>query len=134
LALFAIAARRRVGVDIEHIRQDMEYDAIAQRFFSPDARAVICALTGRQKQEAFYNCWTRKEAFRKARGDGLSYPLDQFAVSLAPGEPAALLRTPADPWEATRWSLQALAPGSGYVAAVAAEGHGWRVICWEWPN
>jgi 4'-phosphopantetheinyl transferase len=134
LALFAIAAGRRVGVDVEYARSDVEFAAVAERFFSPAEQTVIRALTGRQQQAAFYNCWTRKEAFLKARGDGITYPLDQFDVSLAPGEPAALLRTHADPQEAARWSLQALAPGSGYVAAVAAEGHGWQVICWEWPS
>jgi 4'-phosphopantetheinyl transferase len=134
LALYAIAADRRVGVDVEYIRPDVEFDALATDFFSPGEQAVIRALTGRQKQEAFYNCWTRKEAFLKARGDGIAYPLDQFEVSLAPGAPAALLRMREDPQEAARWSLQALTPGPGYVAAVAAEGYGWRVTCWEWPN
>jgi 4'-phosphopantetheinyl transferase len=134
LALFAIALDRRVGVDVEYIRPDVEFDALATSFFSPGEQAVLRALIGRQKQEAFYNGWTRKEAFLKARGDGVAYPLDQFEVSLTPGEPAALLRTREDSQEAARWSLQALTPGPGYVAAVAAEGYGWRVACWEWPN
>ena len=134
LALYAISAGPRVGVDIEYIRPDIEAEAIAESIFSPGEYAAIRALTGRPQLEAFYNCWTRKEAFIKARGDGVTYPLEQFDVSLTPGEPAALLRTRIDPQEALRWSLQALAPGPGYVAAVAAEGNGWRVICWEWPK
>jgi len=84
--------------------------------------------------QAFFNCWTRKEAYIKARGEGLSLPLDQFDVSLAPGETAALLSTNGDPQEASRWSLRELAPGSSYVAALAVKGHGWRLKCWHWPK
>ena len=84
------------------------------------------------RREAFFTCWTSKEAYIKARGEGLSLPLDRFDVSLVPGEPAALLRTLGDPHEACRWSLQALAPGVGYAAALAVEGHGWRLSCWQW--
>ncbi len=80
---------------------------------------------------AFFACWTRKEAYIKARGDGLSLPLDQFAVSLAPGEPAALLYTAWDPQEAARWALHDLAPGPGYRAAVAVTGHDSQLTCWE---
>ncbi|MBV9691755.1 MAG: hypothetical protein JO202_18815, partial [Ktedonobacteraceae bacterium] len=72
-----------------------------------------------------------KEAYIKARGEGLSRPLDQFGVSLAPGEPAALLETDDDPGEATRWSLRDLSPGSGYLAALAVEGHDWQLRCWQ---
>ena len=86
------------------------------------------------KHKAFFNCWTRKEAYIKARGEGLSLPLDQFDVSLAPGDPATLLNVRGDPLEASCWSLQELIPGPGYVAALAVEGHGWRLACWEWPE
>ena len=87
-----------------------------------------------KKQVAFFNCWTRKEAYIKAIGDGLARPLDQFDVSLAPGESAALLNAKGDPQEASRWSLQELVPASGYVAALDVEGHGWRLACWQWPD
>ena len=83
--------------------------------------------------EAFFACWTRKEAYLKARGDGLSLPLDQFDVSLMPGEPAVLLSTKWDPQEASRWSLQELRPDLGYAAALAVEGHYWQFKCWQWP-
>ena len=86
------------------------------------------------QREAFFRCWTRKEAYLKAQGEGLSLPLDQFDVSLAPGEPAAILGTRPDPSEAFRWSLQELTLVPGYVAALAAEGHHWRLACWQWPD
>lgn len=69
---------------------------------------------------------------RQILGEGLSLPLDQFDVSLAPGDPATLWNIRGDPLEASRWSLQELIPGPGYVAALAVEGHGWRLACWEW--
>ncbi len=95
---------------------------------------MLRALSGDMQQLAFFNCWTRKEAYIKARGEGLSLPLDQFDVSLAPGGPAALLSTAGNPQEAFRWSLRELTPGSGYVAALAAEGDNWELRCWQWRD
>ena len=132
LALIAIAAGREVGVDIEYIRPGVEIESIAQRFFAPSENAVIRALTGRQQRETFYNCWTRKEAFLKARGDGMTCPLDQFEVSVAPGVPAALISTHDDPRQAARWSLQELPVDPGYVATVAAEGNDWKLEIGDW--
>ena len=60
-------------------------------------------------------------------------PLDQFDVSLIPGEPAALLSTQPDSDEALRWSLRDLTPASGYAAALATEGRDWTLSCWQWP-
>jgi 4'-phosphopantetheinyl transferase len=121
-------------VDLECIRPDRSNEQIAEQFFSSLELAALCALPPGLRVEAFFNCWTRKEAYIKARGEGLTLPLDQFDVSLAPGEPAALLYTHDDPKEASRWSLQSLAPRPGYIAALAAEGHGWRIQCWHWPE
>jgi 4'-phosphopantetheinyl transferase len=131
-ALFAVTCGREVGVDIEHLRTAIACEDIAERFFSARERASLRALPAEVKHRAFFNCWTRKEAYIKAHGEGLSLPLDQFDVSLAPGEPVALLATRSDPREALRWSLQALTPGPGYVAAVAVEGQDWRLTCWQW--
>jgi 4'-phosphopantetheinyl transferase len=132
MALFAVACGREVGVDIEYLGREIRGEEIAERFFSARERASLRALPAEVKHEAFFNCWTRKEAYIKAHGEGLSLPLDQFDVSLAPGEPAALLATRSDPREALRWSLQALTPGPGYVAALAVEGQGWHLTCWQW--
>jgi 4'-phosphopantetheinyl transferase len=132
LALYAITRGREVGIDLERIRSNLVDEQIAERFFSPREVVVLRGLPTHRQREAFFNCWTRKEAYVKAKGQGLSIPLDQFDVSLAPGEPAALLSTQWHPQEASRWSLQKLNPGCGYVAALAVEGHDWQVKCWQW--
>ncbi len=131
LALYAITQGREVGVDIEYIRPHPANMQIAHRFFSPCEVMALKALPSHLQQEAFFNCWTRKEAHIKARGMGLSFPLNQFSVSLAPGEPAILLNVLEDPQETSRWSLQTLEPGPGYVAALAVEGQDWRLKCWQ---
>ena len=133
LALYAITHQRELGVDLEFIRPEVVEEPIAERFFAAAEVAVLRGLPASLQPEAFFNCWTRKEAYIKARGEGLTLPLDAFEVSLAPEEPAALLSVDSDPAEASRWSLQALAPGPGYVAAIAVEGRDWQLRCWEWP-
>jgi 4'-phosphopantetheinyl transferase len=132
LALFAITRDRAVGVDIEHTRPGIASIAIAERFFSPHEVAALQAIPDAQRSLAFFTCWTRKEAYIKARGEGLSLPLDQFEVSLAPGAPAALLDVAGDQRERDRWQLRALDPGPGYVAALAVEGRGWALQCWQY--
>lgn len=134
LALYAVARGREIGVDLERIRPDFATDEIARRFFSPGEVAALRALGPEHRSRAFFDCWTRKEAYIKARGEGLSRPLDRFEVSLAPGAPAALLATGEDPDEAARWSLRALCPGPGYAAALAVEGQSWHLQCWQWPE
>lgn len=133
LALYAITCGREVGVDVERIRPAVAQEKIAERFFSPREVTVLRALPTLLQAPAFFACWTRKEAYIKAKGDGLSLPLDQFDVSLAPGEPAALLHTTRDPQEAACWALQDLAPAPGYRAAVAVAGHDWHLTCWDGP-
>jgi 4'-phosphopantetheinyl transferase len=131
LALYAIALERSVGVDIEHMRPGIADIAIAERFFSPREVAALQAIPDAERSLAFFTCWTRKEAYIKARGEGLSLPLDQFEVSLTPGAPAALLDVAGDQQERDRWELHALDPGPGYVAALMVEGRGWALHCWQ---
>lgn len=134
VALYALTRGREVGIDLEFIRDNLEVDQLAERFFSQSEVATLRALPVRLRNYAFFLCWTRKEAYIKARGEGLSLPLDQFDVSLIPGVPAALLRTQADPDEALRWSLQELSIGPGYVSALAVGGRGCSLSCWQWPR
>lgn len=130
LALYAITHQRKVGVDLEYIRP-IEADQIVEQFFSARERAVFRSLPTSQKQEAFFNCWTRKEAYLKASGRGLDGPLDKIEVSLAPGEPTKLLSIAGDHQEACRWFIQTLAPAPGYVAAIAVEGHSLQFKYWD---
>ena len=134
VALYAVARGVEVGVDLERIRFDVSAAEIAERFFSRREVEMLRALPADAQRDGFFRCWTRKEAYIKARGEGLSLPLDQFDVSLAPGEPAELIGTRPDPAEASRWSLEEIIPAPGYVGAVAAEARGWRLACWQWPD
>jgi 4'-phosphopantetheinyl transferase len=132
LALLAFTYTRNIGVDIEYMRPDVEFEQLAEHFFAPDECAVLQSLPLSERQEAFYNCWTRKEAYIKARGEGLSIPLESFTVSLRPDEPAALLRSREHPSDVPRWSLRALTPGEHYAAALAVDDTHWQLRCWHW--
>ncbi len=132
LALYAFARRRELGVDVEQVRTDFEYDEEAQNFFALHEQAALHALPAELKPAAFFNCWTRKEAFIKAIGQGISFPLDQFEVSLAPGEAARLLSIRGDPIAAALWGLADLDVGPGYAAALVVEGAAYRLCCFQW--
>ncbi|MCC6488135.1 MAG: 4'-phosphopantetheinyl transferase superfamily protein [Candidatus Hydrogenedentes bacterium] len=132
LALYGFVLDHLIGIDIEKNRPDFAGQRIADRFFSPRESEALRKLPKEQREEAFLNCWTRKEAYIKARGEGLSFPLDAFDVSLKPGEPAALLATHGNPHEASRWSMFALHAEEGYAAALAVEGQGADVSCFDW--
>lgn len=132
LVLYAFAADVEVGVDVEYMRPEFAGEEIARRFFSPREVESLSALPVGRRTEAFFKCWTRKEAFIKAVGEGLSFPLDQFDVTLAPDEPAALLSVRKDAREAARWSLLDVSPEPGYAAALVTEGRGMNVCFWRW--
>ena len=134
IALYAVTIGREIGVDIERIRVDFGTEDIAARFFSGREVAALGALPPPYRLEAFFTCWTRKEAYLKARGQGLSFPLDRFTVSLAPGERAALLEVLDDPKETARWSVRQLFPGADHVAALAVEGRDWHLKCLQWDG
>ena len=131
LALIAIARDRQVGVDIERVRDLPDGEAVARRFFAPAEVFEYLSVPENRRAEAFYNGWTRKEAFIKAVGDGLSYPLHRFTVRLGPGAPARLLSIETDPEAADRWKLVALSPGEGYTGALIAERQDWKPECLE---
>lgn len=133
-ALLAFAHKREVGVDIEQIRPLDDAVQIAERFFSPREVAVFTAVPDPQKPQAFFNCWTRKEAFIKVIGEGLSCPLDSFDVTLAPGEPAQLLQVKGSQAAAARWTLHNLQAAVGYAGAVIVEGQAGQLDCWQVPH
>jgi len=136
LALFALCQGRDIGVDVEHARiiPDEELGRLAALSFSQHELARFALLPAHLKQDAFYACWTRKEAVVKALGYGLSAPLDRFDVSFAPGEPARVLRMDIDGVKpmTSRWTLAGLTPAPGYVGAIAVSALGMHLVCRTW--
>jgi 4'-phosphopantetheinyl transferase len=135
VALFAFSTAGEVGIDVELDAPEFARERIAERFFSPAEVTALRSLPPALQGRAFMACWTRKEAFIKARGDGMSLALDSFDVSLTPGSPAALLRTEWSTEEPGQWRLGDVSdPDRRYVAAVALRGDGWRVISRHIPD
>src|SRR5260221_9955974 len=132
LALYAMTRDYTIGIDIEYLDTRVSYEQIAAHFFSPLEVSMLRAVPKELQHIAFFACWTRKEAYIKARGMGLSLDLKDFDVSLAPGEPITLLNSREEGLDITRWSLYDLSPGAGYKAALAVEGHPVRLMCWQW--
>jgi 4'-phosphopantetheinyl transferase len=133
IALLAFTRRRDIGVDLEQVRRDFDVEAIARRFFSPWEKNQLASLPNGERFEGFFRCWTRKEAYIKATGDGLSLPLHQFDVAIKAEEIDALLSTRPDASEAAQWSLREVPAGSGYVAALCVRGRDWRLKHWSDP-
>jgi 4'-phosphopantetheinyl transferase len=131
VALFAFTRGRDVGVDVEQIRQNSDLEGIACRFFSAYEQKQLSGLPSVEKVDAFYRCWTRKEAYIKATGDGLSLPLSQFDVSLAPGSTSALLATRPDKSETDRWLLREVPAGPGFAGALCVCGRDWKLRDWS---
>ena len=123
MAIYAFAHDREVGVDLEYVREELAGERIAERFFSPRESEMLKSIPAELRKEA----WTRKEAYIKARGEGLSMALDEFDVSLGPGEPAVLLRNHKEPAEVRRWRMRSVPVPSGYVASLVAAGDDWRI-------
>jgi 4'-phosphopantetheinyl transferase len=119
LALLAFVRQRAIGVDVENVARKTEAERLAERFFSERERQALRRLEGDELRAAFFRCWTRKEAYIKAKGEGLSLPLHQFDVSIAEGDRDALLATRPDPGEARRWTICDIPIGPGFAAAVA---------------
>ena len=121
MAAIAVTHGREVGIDIEHIEPERTSIAVAERFFSPGELAALRNLPKADQDIGFFTCWTRKEAYIKARGEGLSIPLYDFDVSLGRDEPAALLASRYDPDDVSRWKLHDLTVAEGYAAAFAVQ-------------
>ena len=135
-ALMGVSIKLTMGIDIEAIRPDFGTQEIAERFFSHYEVATFLSLPQHQRVEAFFYCWTRKEAYIKAQGEGLSLPLDSFDVTFAPGTEPALLRVAEDANEVARWKLYNIDSGSGYKAALMIEGkqHHLHYFDWQVPS
>jgi 4'-phosphopantetheinyl transferase len=135
LALIAIAADSNVGVDLEYIQAQSDYEEIARCFFSAAEVHQLIAFPDHLSAKAFTSCWTKKEAYLKACGDGLAIPLNRFSVPLATDaahSPIDVCVSSNDIVPATRWSFYTIEPAPGYIGALAIEGSGWRFSQWQW--
>ncbi len=121
VAVYAFSRGREIGIDIESVRAIHDAEDIAARFFSRREYEAYLALGPSDRPLGFFNCWTRKEAFVKALGDGLDYPLDRFDVTLAPGEPAKILRIENTPGDHCGWTLYGFVPGPGLIGAIVVQ-------------
>jgi 4'-phosphopantetheinyl transferase len=131
LALVGFLKGGELGVDLEYLKPMPDCEQIAERFFSASERDVLRELPAEVKEEAFFNCWTRKEAYLKAVGEGLAAPLDSFDVTLRPGEEPRMLTLKGDPQAAARWFYHHLRPAEDYLGAVAVEGGARPVRTWR---
>lgn len=126
VVVIGVTRGREIGVDVERVREEFAFDEVAQRFFTPREVAALNALPIRLQREAFYKSWTSKEAFLKAKGTGLSGELDEVEILFTPEEGVRVNGT------ISNWTLVELKPRDGYIAALAVEGPGCRLKCFQW--
>ena len=136
LAVYALTSDQPVGVDVEYLyrRKIVDRLRIAYRFFSDREYNTLAAMPPYQRDRAFLACWTRKEAFVKAIGQGLTCPLDQFDVTVDPNGPAELLATRWDVYYAQRWTMTNIDPGPDYIGTLAVENRDVRLNFWQWDH
>jgi len=133
LLLIGIAAGLDLGIDVEQVRPMRSAERLVRRFFSEREQEEFRSVPEPLKLEAFFTCWSRKEAFLKALGRGLSHPLNRFSVSVPPGEPIRFrCEEPGSGSAAGLWTFREIRPGEGYVAALAMSGPPRRLRCWQW--
>src|SRR5258706_264326 len=117
VAAYAFSCGHAIGIDLEAVRVISDADDIAARYFSRRENTTYRTLNPRDRPLGFFNCWTRKEAFVKALGDSLSIPLDRLDVTLAPGEPAKVLRVGNTPGDSSGCRLSTFWPAAAHRAA-----------------
>jgi len=131
-ALLAVALGNKIGVDIEYIKSEVNADDIASSYFSPHECDILRHLSADQKLEAFYACWTRKEAYAKAKGAGLSLEFKSFDVTFGPHDLPALSRAEDRVDQHLRWCFYNLEAPPQYVAALVVEGSEHHITRRRW--
>jgi len=126
VALVAVAQQRAVGVDVEFIKREFSFDELARRFFTTKEVAALCELPQTLQREAFFKCWTSKEAFLKAKGTGLSGKLDEVAITLVADQQVRINAN------VPEWSLTALTPPVEYQGALVVQGGPRQIRCYQW--
>jgi 4'-phosphopantetheinyl transferase len=121
VAAIAVSTRGPVGIDVENVERTVDVDTLSRRFFAPDEAAELMAMSEPDRREAFFRCWTSKEAYIKALGDGLACPLDSFSVSVRADEPPMIKRI--DGGDPSMWTLRRFRPAASCVGAV--------VVAWQ---
>lgn len=131
ITLYAVTRKRKIGIDIEHIKDNFDVRQVAQRFFSPGEISSLDKIHKHKQSELFFQYWTRKEAFIKATGEGVSFPMEQCDTTLLSGDVLSPITLVDNNGEDCCWYGQDLFPGHGYVAAIAVEGDDYDLSCWD---
>lgn len=134
IVLFGVTHGRNVGVDVEMIREDLNFMELAEGQFSPMEFTALQATPEPRRAAAFFRCWTRKEAYLKARGEGLGFPLKQFSVAFGENEIPAVLWVSDDDKASKRWSVFDVLPSPSHAAAVVVEGRGLHLVSQSWHS
>ncbi len=130
--LLGFVQKHSIGIDVEYTKRKVDVKKIAELFFAEEEVTSLFRLDQAYHTQAFYNCWTRKEAFIKAVGSGLSFPLDQFVVSLDSTKEATLIDTKWDKKEKDKWMLNTIEPGKDYIGAVSVKGNVSDIQSWRY--
>jgi 4'-phosphopantetheinyl transferase len=128
-ALYAITLSKKIGIDIESIRDDVSIEQVARQFFSQNEISSLENIDINKRSELFFQYWTRKEAFLKASGEGISFTMEQCDVSLISGRVLSPVTVKDSNSEISSLYVQDLFPGNGYAAAIALEGGDWNISC-----
>jgi len=134
IALLAVTRIGPIGIDVERVRPIEDLLGLARRNFSRSEYETLVDLPEAQHEDSFFRCWTRKEAYVKAVGDGLALSLDDFEVSFAPGDQARFITIGGSKNEGCAWSLESLEPAAGYVGALAVRGQPTTLERWIWQH
>ena len=134
LGLIGLSRSAAIGVDLERVRFLDDFDELVRRFFSPAETRAFLGLSFSEKPQAFFNLWTRKEAWLKATGEGIAYSLNQVEVSFSPEDTAVIRRLPAGNGEVEDWSLEAISVSPGFAAAVVTHSPHFHARFLNWPD